>query len=47
MFYKDLYNKEIVLTEYYRLHENISASDWLRVVQYWPYMYSVFNICTL
>ena len=22
-------------------------SDWLRVVQYWPYLYSVFNICTL
>ena len=22
-------------------------SDWLRGVQYWPYFYSVFNICTL
>ena len=22
-------------------------SDWLRGVQYWPYLYSVFNICTL
>ena len=22
-------------------------SDWLREVQYWPYLYSVFNICTL
>ena len=22
-------------------------SDWLRAVQYWPYLYSVFNICTL
>ena len=21
-------------------------SDWLRGVQYWPYLYSVFNICT-
>ena len=22
-------------------------SDWLRGVQYWPYLFSVFNICTL
>ena len=22
-------------------------SDWLRGVQYWPYLLSVFNICTL
>ena len=22
-------------------------SDWLRGVQYWPYLYSVFNICTI
>ena len=22
-------------------------SDWLRGVQYWLYLYSVFNICTL
>ena len=22
-------------------------SDWARGVQYWPYLYSVFNICTL
>ena len=22
-------------------------SDWLRGVQHWPYLYSVFNICTL
>ena len=22
-------------------------SDWLRGVQYWPYLYYVFNICTL
>ena len=22
-------------------------SDWLRGEQYWPYLYSVFNICTL
>ena len=22
-------------------------SDWLEGVQYWPYLYSVFNICTL
>ena len=22
-------------------------SDWLRGLQYWPYLYSVFNICTL
>ena len=22
-------------------------SDWVRAVQYWPYLYSVFNICTL
>ena len=22
-------------------------SHWLRGVQYWPYLYSVFNICTL
>ena len=22
-------------------------SDWQRGVQYWPYLYSVFNICTL
>ena len=22
-------------------------SDWLRGVQYWPYLYSVFNICSL
>ena len=22
-------------------------SDWLREVQYWPYLHSVFNICTL
>ena len=22
-------------------------SDWLREVKYWPYLYSVFNICTL
>ena len=22
-------------------------SDWLRGVQYWPYFYSVFNICTV
>ena len=22
-------------------------SDWLRGVQYWPYLYSIFNICTL
>ena len=22
-------------------------SDWLTGVQYWPYLYSVFNICTL
>ena len=21
-------------------------SDWVRGVQYWPYLYSVFNICT-
>ena len=21
-------------------------SDWLRGLQYWPYLYSVFNICT-
>ena len=21
--------------------------DWLRGVQYWPYVHSVFNICTL
>ena len=22
-------------------------SDWVREVQYWPYLHSVFNICTL
>ena len=22
-------------------------SDWLRVVQYWPYLHSFFNTCTL
>ena len=22
-------------------------SDWVRAVQYWPYLYSVLNICTL
>ena len=22
-------------------------SDWLRGVQYWPYLFSVFNICAL
>ena len=22
-------------------------SDWVRAVQYWPYLYSVFNIYTL
>ena len=22
-------------------------SNWLKGVQYWPYLYSVFNICTL
>ena len=22
-------------------------SDWPRGVQYWPYLYSLFNICTL
>ena len=22
-------------------------SDWLRGVQHWPYLYSVFNICTV
>ena len=21
-------------------------SDWVRGVQYWPYLYSIFNICT-
>ena len=21
--------------------------DWVRGVQHWPYLYSVFNICTL
>ena len=31
----------------YRLHEKNLQSDWLRGVQYWPYLYSVFNICTL
>ena len=34
-------------TDYHRLHEKYLQSDWLRGVQYWPYLYSVFNICTL
>ena len=31
----------------YRLHKKYLQSDWLKGVQYWPYLYSVFNICTL
>ena len=31
----------------YRYYEKISTFDWLRGVQYWPYLYSVSNICTL
>ena len=34
-------------TDYHRLHEKYLQSDWLRGVQYWLYLYSVFNICTL
>ena len=31
----------------YRLHEKYQQSDWLRGVHYWPYFYSVFNMCIL
>ena len=27
--------------------EKYLQSDWLRGVQYWPYLYSGFSICTL
>ena len=36
-----LINKIIAKTKKYL------QSDWLRGVQYWPYLYSVFNICIL
>ena len=31
----------------YGLHEENLRSDWVRGVQYWLYLSSVFNICTL
>ena len=39
--------KKTTVLSHYRLHEKYLQSDWLRGVQYWPYLYSVFNICTL
>ena len=41
---ENINNKEI-----HPLHQKIrlQKSDWLRGVQYWPYLYSVFNTCTL
>ena len=30
----------------YRQHEKLPKSDWVRGVQYWPYLHFVFNICT-
>ena len=36
-----------VLTHIIAYTKKYLQSGWLRGVQYWPYLYSVFNICTL
>ena len=37
----------ILLTDLTAYTKKYLQSDWLRRIQYWPYLYSVFNICTL
>ena len=46
---KSLVNKakikqEVIIIAYTK---KCLQSDWLKGVQYWPYLYFVFNICTL
>ena len=45
IFYKFLDAFQIIFVIAYT--KKYLQSDWLRGVQYWPYLYSVFNICTL
>ena len=37
----------ILILEFIANTEKYLQFDWLRGVQYWPYLYSVFNTCTL
>ena len=46
--YTDLYLKtDVLLLSIIAYTKKYLQSDWLRGAQYWRYLYSVFNICTL
>ena len=43
----DMNTAMVTLTFVIAYTKKYLQSDWLRGVHYWPYLYSVFNICTL
>ena len=46
-FLKSSYGSNYLVFSIIAYSKKYLQSDWLRVVQYWPYLYSIFNMCTL
>ena len=45
--FSHLHNWTFKLSILIAITQKYLQSDWLRGVQYWPYLYSLINICTL